>query len=263
MGHKKIEIAHMAQFLKLQNLPVVFDECPEPQPDFKFKISDDKIIGVEHTRMFLPKDAKGDDLTRHYVTANRIVAYAHHMFKTTNKERLSVYVDFVSSYGLDMPSRMLTRKDEKTLSNFLLEFVKTNIPTLNTNASFENFNMDTGEHQLPDPIGHISIYNKYDCWAVVEAGMVPNIKGDVLQERVKAKDGKLKNYSALYGELWLLLVEDQWSPLNYFDFSFAKLIDVSSRFNKVFILRSGNNIVHECNNLCKEENQWKGKDFNP
>ena len=111
MADNNLELAHINQFIKLTGYPVSAKVCPEPDPDFRIEL-EEKFIGIEHTRSFLPKDSKGDDLTKHRTTGNRIVANAERMFKETHKEKLTVYVNFFCPYGLSIPSNMLTGKDE-------------------------------------------------------------------------------------------------------------------------------------------------------
>ncbi|RYF19780.1 MAG: hypothetical protein EOO42_13735 [Flavobacteriales bacterium] len=241
-------------------LPPEFEQCEEPQPDFKIVIND-KVIGIEHTRLFLPKDSKGNDPVKHHVSSNRIVENAERMFKEKRDEKLTVTVNFSGSYGLSIQTNMLTGKDVKELSKFICDFVLINIPEYGGRRSFEQFNMLLGEQILPDQIDHISIDHKYDCWTQSEGGMVPDIRSDALYSRIASKDSKLKNYNKSLDEVWLLIVENQWNMLSYFDFSYADNIDVNSHFNRVFIMRSGNNEVYECNIDLAVDERWNGKEY--
>ena len=257
MVQRPIEIAHFSQFLKLVNLPVDFQQCEEPQPDFKL-IIDGKMIGVEHTRLLLPKDSKGNDPIKHQVSANRVVEKAEKIFKAVRSEKLTVTVNFLGSYGLSVEYKMLTGKDVEELSKFLYEFVLLNIPKYGTRRTFEQYDMNIGVQILPNKIDHISIDHKYDCWSQSEGGLVPDIRSDALYSRILSKQTKLKNYSIILDEVWLLIVEDQWNMTSYFDFSYADSIRVESGFNRVFILRSGNSEVVECLNITPESERWKG-----
>ena len=108
--------------------------------------------------------------------------------------------------------------------------------------------MELGEYRLPEKIDHISIDHKYDCWSQSEGGLVPDIRSEALYSRISSKQSKLINYSDSFDEVWLLIVEDQWNMTSYFDFSYADAIEVESGFNRVFILRSGNSEIRECDN---------------
>ena len=260
MGQSSIEIAHLRQFLKLLELSPNFEQCEEPQPDFKI-ILNNKVIGIEHTRLLLPKDSKGNDPVKHHVSSNRIIENAERMFKEKRNEKLTVTVNFFGSYGLSLKSNMLTGKDVKELSKFICDFVLINIPEYGARRSFEQFDMQLGEQILPDQIDHISIDHKYDCWTQSEGGLVPDIRSDALYSRIASKDPKLKNYNNTFDEVWLLIVENQWNMLSYFDFSYANDIEVNSHFNKVFIMRSGNDEVYECNNQITTCERWKGSGY--
>lgn len=260
MGQTPTEIAHLRQFLNLLKLPPDFKQCEEPQPDFKILLND-KIVGIEHTRLLLPKDSKGNDPVKHHVSSNRIVENAQKLFKERRNEKLTVTVSFYGTYGLSVESRMLTGKDVKELSKFICDFVSVNIPEYGTGRSFEQFDMQLGEQILPDQIDHISIDHKYDCWTQSEGGMVPDIRSEALYARIASKDSKLKNYNREFDEVWLLIVENQWNMLSYFDFSYADNINVESHFNRVFIMRSGNNEVYACNNGISVDERWSGRGY--
>jgi hypothetical protein len=261
MGHKPIETAHFNQFLKLLNLPESFEYGKEPEPDFVIKLIDE-TIGIEHTRLFIPKDIKGDDPINHQVSAKRILTKAEQLFKLKHTEKLTVTVRFHRSYGLGTKQRMLTGKDVGKLSKFLCDFVSLNIPEYGTRRAFEQFDMQVGKQVLPDEIDYLSIYHKFNCWTQSEGGVVPDVRSDALYNRVASKDTKPQNYKTAYNEIWLLIVEDQWNMTTYFDFSYAEVIEVDSMFNKVFILRSGNDMIIECKNIREEGSRWKGDNNN-
>jgi hypothetical protein len=259
MGHRPIENAHFNQFLRLLYLPLEFIQGKEPEPDFIIRM-DGKTIGIEHTRLFLNKDLKGDDPIKHQVAANRIIQRAEALFKKKSDLKLTVTINFFGSYGLSMETRMLTMKDVDRLSKSICEFVMCNVPEYGFRKSFEQFDMEVGKQVLPDEIDHISIDHK--CWTQSEGGMVPDIKGDAFYSRIESKDLKPFNYKHPYDEIWLLIVEDQWNMTTYFDFSYAEVIEVDSRFNKVFILRSGNDMIIECKNIREESHQFNGEHNN-
>jgi hypothetical protein len=258
MGHINTEIIQFEHFLKLLNLSSEYEEGIEPEPDFKINYKG-RLIGIEHTRLFHSKDLKGDDIVRHNVITDRIVADAQNSFKLKSPDRLTVYVDFASSYGLSVPSKIISRTEAKELTKFLSEFVVKNTPAYDAQVSFDQFDMMTGKYILPDKIDRISIYNKYECWAPSRGGVVPNIMGVDLNQRIKSKDDKIKNYRIKYDEIWLLIVENQWHQENYYDFSGSLAIEVESRFNRVFILRAGNDELVECTNSVPIESMWNGK----
>jgi len=259
MNKQKIEERHLNQFISLLTANVkTFSINPTPEPDFTLFL-DSQRIGVEHTRLFLGVDDKGDNIVIHNKVADTILNDAFNLFSATNTEKLTVVVSFVSSYGLAIESKMLSRKDIKVLSKFISDFVKEHIPQKGVHARYNQFDFTVGKYILPNKILSISIWHKYSSWTASKAGMVPSIQGESLAFRVFEKDKKPKNYKGSYDEIWLLLVEDQWNMETYFDFDDLDSIQVSSIYNKVYLLRSGNNHLYEIHNELPHCEQWQSR----
>ncbi|RZK68207.1 MAG: hypothetical protein EOO85_24735 [Pedobacter sp.] len=258
MGNTLTEEKHLKQFLSLLSISNDAARCEPPQPDFVIH-SKGGVIGIEHTRLLL--DNEHNNLMKHYVSTDRIMANAEAMFRAKSEEKLTVCTHFRSSYGLNVDFSMLTGKDVKKLSSFIFNFVSREYPSYGGYVSFQQFDMHRGVQVLPNSINRISIYNKYNCWSASQGGVVPDIRSRELAHSIKEKDLKIDNYADIYDEVWLLLVENQWDLTSYFDFSNEGDISVLSRFSRVFILRAGNDEILECVNLIPKECRWNGSRF--
>lgn len=227
----------------------------EPEPDFTLSTAD-LNIGIEHTRLHLPKDMKGVDLTAHTKVAERVMEQAQRMFEDNNSELLTVTVYFRNSYGTGIKTQALAAKDVKTLSEFIYKFVASHIPLYGECLRFNRLDFATKSIILPPEILYISILNKFRCWSHVKGGAVPRIQGEALSHRVDEKNSKVRNYRGTYDEIWLLLVESQNAIYTYFDFDDIEKISCSSYFNKTYILRHPLNKVYLLENDMSMENIW-------
>ena len=175
MNKQEIEIKHLEQFMGLLHNDVKsFSINPTPEPDFTLKI-DEKSIGVEHTRLFLCEDIKGDNIVIHNKVASKIMNDAQAIYLAQHSEALTVTVSFYSSYGLAGESKMLSNKDIKKLSQFIADFVSQHLPDEGHYVRFHQFDFSQGKYILPDKIRRISILHKYSCWSMATGGIVPSI----------------------------------------------------------------------------------------
>ena len=80
MPNLKLEQIHIEQFIKLFfSTEVKLEQQQPPEPDFKIT-SNEKIIGIEHTRLIRMPDANNIDIMAHSKIANKIMSEAETLY---------------------------------------------------------------------------------------------------------------------------------------------------------------------------------------
>ncbi len=131
------------------------------------------------------------------------------------------------------------------LSTFIAEFVTHRIPPSGEHWYFEHYDSYRNAFNFPHDkkIRSIAIANcdhkvSQPCWTHTESGVVPQVyESQAFGEILKKKNQKPSNYLKNYYQIWLLMVEDQWSQAAYFDFKDSEEPTLSSPFDRIFIFR--------------------------
>jgi hypothetical protein len=241
------EEKHITSFWK--HLNEFLDEVPQkqdpPEPDFFVNV-DQGLIGIEHTRLVRQPDQRNTDIKGHYECAKEIMKLAEQNFRRWTDLKLYVSVSFACSYGLVTKERFfLSNRDIEPLSTFIAEFVACYIPPSGEHRCFEYYDSYRNAFNFPHDkrIRSIAIANcnhkvSQPCWTHTESGVVPQIyESQAFDEILKKKNQKPSNYLKDYYQIWLLMVEDQWSQATCFDFEYSEKPTVLSPFDRIFILR--------------------------
>lgn len=256
MPNLRLEQIHIEQFIKLFfNSSIGFEQQQPPEPDFKVKL-DEKVIGIEHTRLIRKPDKNNINVMGHYKVADKIMHKAELLYNTTESMCLMVNVSFRCDYGLITNSpKQLYNNDIQELSHFIADFVKLQLPKIVASKqdayfTFYTYDFNTGQQVLPEKINHITITNtksfEHSCWAANQGGVIPGIyKSEEFEITLNNKNKKPQNYKNEYDEIWLLIVEDSMDLTSYFHFDDQSTPEIESNFNRVFVLRKVENCYIE------------------
>ncbi|MNK28372.1 hypothetical protein D3C87_467460 [compost metagenome] len=229
-----------------------------PEPDFVIQLNG-KSIGIEHTQLIRLPDERGINFKAHNVIADKIMAKAETLYNKNHNNCLRISVDFKCDYGLASQNpTQLFNNDINVLSEYIANFISERLPFIIeyphlTHFRFQAFDWDIGRIVLPEKIREISITNtanfKNSCWTTSKSVCVPDIYNSIELSTILAKkDKKPQNYKSNYSGIWLVIVEDSMNLNSYFDFEDKEQKEISTAFDRVFILRRANNIIIELNN---------------
>lgn len=253
MGDSRVEEIHIEEFLTLvEGLEVSnWDRQLPPEPDF-WAETNLGFIGIEHTQLFKKEDHNGIIPKRHESEASKILIQAQEKFNSLSEEKVHVEIYFNSDYGrkvLEEPVQ-LTARERKLLIDPLIDFVLKNIPSKGSFEGFENPEWKTGTYILPKEIRDIVISNRGNLpksiWTQSNGGVVPKfLRGSGFFESLNKKNEKPLNYKKTYDLIWLVMVADRNEFASYFDFSDVIWPQIKTSFDKAFIFRAGENLIHE------------------
>jgi hypothetical protein len=210
--------------------------CYDDNPDVLVKTSEG-FCGIEHTRLYRG-ELKGQESIE-----QRIVDRAQGMYESSGAPSLYVTVLFDSKIKLVI-------RDTDSIAASLNEIVCRYIPVIGEKFMLEGWRF--ARHGLSPTIRTIFIDRPGNScemfWGVGRGGAIPDLTPDQIRERIQGKEAKLSKYLGKCSKIWLLIVEDGFSPSGYFVISDAVMQQIyKSSFDRIFLFRNFRREVIELN----------------
>lgn len=226
---EKLEVCQIGKFLYLINPELRIEDKPQPpNPDFILKV-DNKIIGLEHTRIVDPKKSQK------FFSISNLFEAAAKEYKKNNPDN-----NICATFRLKNDTLDFGKRDKKELIKIINGFVNDAI-----NGNYQN---------QPDFIDEIVIMpNTIVSFSYLEN----NFRGRTLtlldvQNAISIKETKLEKYysqSDLINEYWLVLMV---GSLNSASFELGENINykTKSKFDRVYLMSDFSEKILEIKAYC-------------
>ena len=210
--------------------------CFDDNPDVLVKTSEG-YYGIEHTRLYWGNLKEQESLEQ------RIVDRAKEVYELTGGPPLIVNVLFD-------PNVRLAVKDIDSIAASLNRLVCSYVPNVGGRFDLEGWRFVS--RGFSPSIMTIFIDRPSDScemlWGVGRGGAVPDLPSNSIRECIQGKESKIDRYLDKCSKIWLLIVEDGFTPSSYFIISDeAKREMYKSRFDRIFLFRNFNCEVIELN----------------
>jgi hypothetical protein len=210
--------------------------CFDDNPDVLVK-TPEGFLGIEHTRLYWGNLKEQESLEQ------RIVNRAKELYVLGGGPPLYVNVLFD-------PKIRLGVKDIDSIAASLNGIVCRYVPDVGGRFDLEGWRFISGGFSPSIMMIFIDRPGK-SCelfWSVGRGGAVPDLTSDSIRERIQDKESKIGKYLDKCSKVWLLIVEDGFTPSSYFVISDeAKREIYKSRFDRIFLFRNFNCEVIELN----------------
>jgi hypothetical protein len=201
--------------------------CFDDNPDVIVK-TQEGFYGIEHTRLFHGALKEQESLEQ------RIVDRAKEMYESLGAPPLYVTVLFDSKVRLGV-------RDIDSIAANLKGIVHGCIPAVGVHSMLEGWKF-TPRGYAPSISTIFVDRPKESCemfWAVGRGGAVPDLAPEQIRERIQGKEAKLGKYLNKCSKVWLLIVEDGFTPSSYFVISDEVKNQVhKSSFDRIFLFRN-------------------------
>lgn len=233
----KEESEDFTQFLHSINLNLDFKR--EDPPDF-LMLRNDKIIGVEHTRIFQPSDSKGVNLQHQEAVKKKIVATAEQLLNRHAGHKAIISVNFRDVYGLrrDKDQFELFDRDIEELAKKIYKIVLNYINDVSPAITINRSNCRGLDRRISEILIDKFDYLKKCHFDHGPGGVIPQITKDILDKEIKTKNKKITDYLKKCDIIWLLLVIDSYKFERTFDnerLSGIKTWEFETEFDSVFL----------------------------
>lgn len=201
--------------------------CFDDNPDVLVK-TQEGFYGIEHTRLYYGTLKEQESLEQ------RIADRAKEMYESTGAPPLYVTVLFDSKVKLGV-------KDIDLIAADLNGMVHQHIPAVGEHLMLEGWRFIS---QRCSPSISVIFIDRPDksCemfWGVGRGGAVPDLASEQIRERIQDKETELSRYLSKCFKVWLLIVEDGFSPSSYFVISDEIKNQVyKSSFDRIFLFRN-------------------------
>lgn len=210
--------------------------CFDDNPDVLVKTREG-FLGIEHTRLYWGSLKEQESLEQ------RIVDRAKEMYEVSGGPPLYVNVLFD-------PNVRLRVKDIDSIASSLYGLVCRYVPNVGERVDLEGWRFVSRGFSpavtmifLDRPSASCEM-----AWGVGRGGVVPDLPSDSIRERIQDKESKKARYLGKCSKVWLLIVEDGFSPSSYFDISDeVKSENYKSTFDRIFLFRNFSREVIELN----------------
>jgi hypothetical protein len=201
------------------------------------------LLGIEHTRVFRTDHANGIVRQKQESLEQRIVDQAKNTYAYNAGPSLYVTLAFVSKIAL-------AKNEVSTISAQVSNIVSRHIPNEGQHLVLDACKLPAD--YLPRQISAIFIdrlKNQREMfWAVMRSDNIPNLSSAQVQEIIRNKDVHLQKYRARCSEVWLLIVQDGFTPSSGFDIPEEVLGKAyKSGFERLFLFKSFECETHELN----------------
>ena len=234
MSQKEKEKLQVEAFLKcLPKAPcgeLANHECP----DFLLKCKT-KTIGMELTDCHHPLSDTPRPRREQESLQRRVLAEAKSLYESMDCRSLSVRVHF--GHAMDLRKQRI-----KDVAKNLVAAVSSNLPENEPTIQLD-------EHELRDKgfSGFMSMQIRRlnppakSCWSPCLSAVVSDLTIELIQEHVKRKDCRVREYRKHCGEVWLLLLteSDDGLATSFGPPRLAKEDAVESSFDRVYLFRFG------------------------
>ena len=200
-------------------------------PDFITKNEQNKIIGIEITKIYRKKrdrEKREINIVQQREERWHLAFQACELWTEENNPPIEVHLFF----NIDYP---LSKKKINKIAKLLVDLVKKNIP--NPGCSKILSNDENNNINLPKEITGISIYrfsennnvNK-SYWFPVEADYIEKLDPEYLQELINKKNEKVSEYRKKCNEIWLLMIIDTMN--------ISSLLEISEEIHETYFKSS-------------------------
>ena len=236
----------------LQHFASVFPEFPAGKRDFDGEKPDLVVhmdkgdLGIEHTQLVRVEAVRGaapqivlpqnqEELRR------RVIDTARNVFEKRGGAMLQVYA-FFSRHDKNALTKSAVDEAALKLADVVAHAVLLSSQEIQDGywRNIERWNYDEHIPDLfPSQIDSIEFCAVDQpgkvIWGVPDGGFVPTITAEYIQQKIDAKDSKVKNYLTRCSEVWLVLVADNGVLSSYFNISQEVAnLTYQSLFNRVF-----------------------------
>jgi hypothetical protein len=200
----------------------------------------DGALGIEHTQLFWPEppDEPGAPnrivMQEQEALEQRIVDQARQIYEQGGGPSLYVTVLFHSFVKLK-------KKGVDTIAQKLAELVSKANPSLGEHIHLDGSQF--GSKRNPSEIVAIFI-DRYEgfketLWAVGRGSPVPDLTPTQISDTIQTKDFKINEYRIKCSKIWLLMVEDGFTPSSDFEIQDAVTHHLyRSGFDRIFLFRN-------------------------
>jgi hypothetical protein len=225
------------------------------KPDLVIRL-DKQTIGIEHTRVYRTLGGlSGLEPHAQEVLQFQIVEEAWQRYSAVSSKRLWLTVDFDNDTSY-------RKKEVKAVAASIERVVQDAVQKLPTDRANETwYKIEAWRHrrlglEFPQQVRKIDfrVVNKpgFEVWGPTYGYVVPHLTIDMIRERIESKEKQLRDYCSECNEFWLLIVADTGVPSNHFEIDQNVLsMQFTTRFSKVFLMRSFHSNLHELNMVSK------------
>lgn len=216
---KKRERFLLQRFIDVSKLDMEILEQRE-EPDF-FVQTDQSIIGVEVTEMFISHRKSAGVLQAQESIADQIVSKAQSLYEVAGGRPADVNVVF----GPGQDLRGLNRDETaKVLCEYVLKLNLSPWQVVESGSEYL-------DGLFPYEVSYVRVLGIPDQnlahWGVARAGWVSSLDSKLVQERIDAKAKRISVYQKAIAVNWLLIVADAMKP--------SSLIEIPSDFDSSII----------------------------
>jgi len=194
----------LEQFIEAAEIKAQIVEQREA-PDFVVQVNG-RLVGIEVTELFVSQDSHGNTLQAQEAISSRIVAKAQELYQASGAPPAHITICFAPNCDF----RNLNRnKVSQQLCNWASELKLSLWQRV-------DWRPDEPHDLLSDEISFIHALG-VPCfsmahWSVASAGWVAPLTSASLQARIDAKAERLRRYSTVTADVWLLVVADSMRP---------------------------------------------------
>lgn len=218
------ESAHFSAFTEILYGSPIAEWDKAESPDFIFR-ENDKVIGVEHTQIFL--DGSND------LKLVAIESIGNDIARRVQLKGLSLHYNFQAVLQLNI-SDSLNEKERESIASEIYEKIENTIR--NTNILETQYFVVSQVNSVVRRIRFVATQQELATRVTVaRAGWVKRTIAEEIVEAITNKNFKAKDYASKCDELWLLIVADGHDPSSLFDIQ-PPVISVSccSHFDRVY-----------------------------
>jgi hypothetical protein len=201
--------------------------CFDDNPDVLVK-TPEGYYGIEHTRLYHGTLKEQESIEQ------RIVERAKERYESLGTPPLYATVLFDSKVRLGV-------RDIDAIAANLKGMVHEYIPAVGEHFTLEGWRFISRGYS-PSVSAIFIDRPSESCemfWAVGRGGAVPNLAPEQIRERIQDKEAKLVKYRDKCSKVWLLIVEDGFTPSSHFVISDEVMNQVyESSFDQIFLFRN-------------------------
>jgi hypothetical protein len=228
---KKQEFAHLMLFKEICSFfPVGEIECTD-KPDFLIH-NKDRIIGIEHTRIYQPGLPNGASLQAQDSEAQKIVKKASDIYIQNQNKPLFVQIMFHKG-------RPINKRRVNQFAEIIYRLIVKE-PILPGQIIILHRTHENSKY-FPSEIARILIYShpngKENMWCISSGGSIPEITVNQVNKKISDKEQEIDIYKGRCSDIWLLIVAENIRIPTTLDISRdAATHSYHTKFDRIFLL---------------------------
>ncbi len=250
------QVSDLELFLRTYFKSLPEDVIHDDRPDLIIRLGD-RAVGIEHTRIYRTLgEISGLEPHAQEALQFQIVDKAWQLHSGISSEKLWLSVDFedVTTYR---------KKEVQLIADSIARVVQDALMHLLSNRDDGLwYQIEEWRHrrlglEFPRQVKKIDFQMVdnpgYEIWGPSYGYVVPHMSVERVRGKIEIKEKQLPDYLSKCNEVWLLIVADTGVPSNHFEIDQDLLSEqFSTRFSKVFLMRSFHLDLHELSIVPKD-----------